>query len=539
MPPAATVGISVVIPARNEADNIAWVLQRIPAFVDEVVIVDGRSSDDTIDVARLVRPDVVVVSDNGRGKGDALRVGAQAARGSIVVMIDADGSMDPGEIERYVEPLAQDFDFVKGSRFLPGGGTADMTNLRKAGHAVLLGLANFLYGGRWTDLCYGFCAFRRSALEELALDADGFEIETQMVVRAARIHLRITEVPSFEFPRRFGNSQLNTFRDGWRVLVTIFEERIKRHPAPASRNRAWRTSSPMPDAHDVSTGAARASTVSVVVCTHTVARRQMLENLIESIAVGSLRPVEVVVVVDRNRPLYEDLEDAELAAAAARHRESRQWPLRRTERRLAERHRAARRVHRRRRGRHAGLARGAGRAVGRHARRRRRRRDRAEVDRRGAGLVQPATGLGRRLQLRGPAARGGPRPQRHRLQHAVPARAARAARWLRYDARPNEQRPRRVRGDRAVHPRQSRGGRRRPHSRRERLADPAGRPAAVPLRREARLGRRSFEATARRDARPGARDRVHLCPRAPPADGPMDRSGILHRRAATSDTPLD
>jgi glycosyltransferase involved in cell wall biosynthesis len=225
----ATVGISVVIPARNEADNIGWVLRRIPSYVDEVVIVDGRSTDATIEVARMVRPDVVVVTDNGIGKGDAMRVGAAVARGSIIVMIDADGSMDPAEIERFVEPLAQDFDFVKGSRFLPGGGTSDMTNLRKVGHWALLGLANFLYGGRWTDLCYGFCAFRRSALEELALDADGFEIETQMAVRSARIHLRITEVPSFEYPRRFGNSQLNTFRDGWRVLMTIFQERVKRH----------------------------------------------------------------------------------------------------------------------------------------------------------------------------------------------------------------------------------------------------------------------------------------------------------------------
>jgi glycosyltransferase involved in cell wall biosynthesis len=223
-----TVGISVVIPARNEADNIAWVLQRIPAFVDEVVIVDGQSTDDTIEVARHVRPDVVVVTDNGVGKGDAMRVGGMAARGSIIVMIDADGSMDPAEIERYVEPLAQKYDVVKGSRFLKDGGTSDMTYLRKAGHWGLLTLANVVYGSKWTDLCYGFCAFRRSAFEELALDADGFEIETQIVVRATRMRLRIAEVPSFEYPRRFGNSQLNTFRDGFRVLGTIFNERFGR-----------------------------------------------------------------------------------------------------------------------------------------------------------------------------------------------------------------------------------------------------------------------------------------------------------------------
>jgi glycosyltransferase involved in cell wall biosynthesis len=224
-----SVTVTVVIPARNEAENIGWVLRRLPAFVDEVVLVDGRSMDATVAVARAARPDIVVVTDNGRGKGDAMRAGAAVAKGSIVVMMDADGSMDPEEIERFVVPLTREYDFVKGSRFLEGGGTADMTLLRKTGHWGLLALANFLYGSRYTDLCYGFCAFRRSALEELELDADGFEIETQMVVRASRRALRVTEVPSFEYPRRFGNSQLNTFRDGWRVLRTMLRERVRRY----------------------------------------------------------------------------------------------------------------------------------------------------------------------------------------------------------------------------------------------------------------------------------------------------------------------
>lgn len=241
--PRMAIGVTVVIPARNEADNIGWVLRRLPDFIDEVVIVDGNSTDRTVEVARSVRPDVVVVNDNGRGKGDAMRVGAQAARGEYVVMIDADGSMDPAEIERYIDPLADGFDFVKGSRFLDGGGTTDMTTLRKVGHFGLLVLSNTMYRSKWTDLCYGFCAFRQSALRDLELDADGFEIETQMVVRASRIGLRVTEVPSFEYPRRSGHSQLNTFRDGWRVLCTIFQERVRRHAKRVDDQRVARNAS--------------------------------------------------------------------------------------------------------------------------------------------------------------------------------------------------------------------------------------------------------------------------------------------------------
>jgi glycosyltransferase involved in cell wall biosynthesis len=217
--------VSVVIPAKNEARNIGWVLERIPADVDEVVLVDGRSTDGTVEVARRFRPDIVVVQDDKPGKGAALRAGFRAASGRYVVMIDADGSMDPGEIPSMIAMLDSGYDLVKGSRFAPGGGTADMSVLRSAGNRGLLVLSNLLFGASHTDLCYGYAAFRRGQILALDLDAIGFEIETQLFMRATWQGLRVSEFPSFEAPRRFGTSNLNTFRDGWRVLMTIFRER--------------------------------------------------------------------------------------------------------------------------------------------------------------------------------------------------------------------------------------------------------------------------------------------------------------------------
>jgi len=218
--------VTVVIPAKDEARNVAWVLRRLPPGIDEVILVDGASKDDTVAVARAVRPDIVVAAERAPGKGAAMRTGMDLAQGDIIITIDADGSMDPAELDRYIR-CAHDVDLVKGSRFADDGGTEDMSAIRRLGNAVLLWLVNVLYGARLTDLCYGYCAVRRSALPALALRCDGFEIETEMTVRALRAGLRVGEVPSFELPRRYGTSHLRAFTDGWRVLVTLLVNRVR------------------------------------------------------------------------------------------------------------------------------------------------------------------------------------------------------------------------------------------------------------------------------------------------------------------------
>jgi glycosyltransferase involved in cell wall biosynthesis len=220
-----------VIPTLNEEECLPWVLEHLPAWVGEVVLVDGLSTDATQVLARRIRPDAVVVHQFQRGKGAALRAGFAGATGDIVVMIDADGSTDPREMDRFVDALMDGADFVKGSRYVEAGGSVDFTRVRSAGNRALVILANMLYGSRFTDLCYGYCAFWRHHLDALGLTADGFEIETELVLCALRARLEIREVPSFEQERMAGVSNLNAFSDGMRVLRTMLGRDPRRDPS--------------------------------------------------------------------------------------------------------------------------------------------------------------------------------------------------------------------------------------------------------------------------------------------------------------------
>jgi glycosyltransferase involved in cell wall biosynthesis len=226
--------VSVVIPAVNEEPNLPFVLPKIGAWVDEVILVDGRSTDRTLEVARSLLPELKIVHQEGAGKGDALRAGFAAATGDIIVMLDADGSTDPSEIPAFVGALVAGAEFVKGTRFAQGAGTEDMTPLRKLGNRGLVLLVRLLFGGRFSDLCYGYIAFWKRVLPEIDPDSDGFAIETQMCVRALRARLRIAEVPSFERKRIHGKSNLRVLPDGWLILRTILHERWRSRRVPAT-----------------------------------------------------------------------------------------------------------------------------------------------------------------------------------------------------------------------------------------------------------------------------------------------------------------
>jgi glycosyltransferase involved in cell wall biosynthesis len=246
--PAPTV--SIVVPARNEARNLEVILPMLPK-VHQVILVDGNSVDGTIETAQRVMPTIEVVRQTRKGKGNALACGFAAATGDIIVMFDADGSADPAEIPAFIDALVAGADVAKGSRFVAGGGSEDITWFRRTGNFFLNTITNLLLGSRYTDLCYGYNAFWTRLVPGLELGdhtapmradgkmtwGDGFEIETVLNCRFFLGGHVITEVPSVEKLRIHGVSNLNAISDGFRVLRTILAEKRRPMRAAAAQRR--------------------------------------------------------------------------------------------------------------------------------------------------------------------------------------------------------------------------------------------------------------------------------------------------------------
>lgn len=236
--------VSLVIPAKNEARNLPNILAHIPDFVDEVLLIDGNSSDATVEVAKSNSRISKIVTQKNRGKGGALSRGFLESSGEIVIMIDADGSMDLSELGRFAEAVASGKLIVKGSRYVAGGGSDDITKFRSLGNLFLTHLANAFFQTKWTDLAYGYAAFDRRAINMLEISyfdskvpgfwshrqmtyGQGFEIETLLFCRAARRGITVTEIASWERNRVFGSSNLRAISDGTRALIAIIVERTR------------------------------------------------------------------------------------------------------------------------------------------------------------------------------------------------------------------------------------------------------------------------------------------------------------------------
>ena len=218
--------VTVLVCTLNEEENLPYVLPKIPEWVDEVLLVDGRSSDNTVEVAKRLRPDILILYQPRKGKGDALRNGVQSAKGDIVVTLDADGTTDPAEMHKFIEPLLKGYDFAKGSRFalrLP----SNKPWHRILGNWIIVMTFNILFFTKHTDLCSGYNAFWCKAMKRVNLwSADGFEDEPLINARVRKAGLKVIEVGHLDRGRHGGVGKAPSWRQGFKAIKTILRERF-------------------------------------------------------------------------------------------------------------------------------------------------------------------------------------------------------------------------------------------------------------------------------------------------------------------------
>lgn len=243
--------VSVILPAYNEAATIAGVIrgcQEALPGLEQLLVIDDGSTDATAKCAEESGAYVIRVGRN-QGKGRALRLGIERSVGEVLVFLDADGQDDPKEIPLLLDALAAGADLVVGSRFLghfePGG----ITTLNRYGNQFLTWVANVLFGVRLTDTQAGFRAVRRSLLDRLALRAQHYDIETDLLLQAIRVGGRVVEVPVRRGARQHGSSGLDPIVDGLRILARIVRVRLQR---PAVAREQATASRAAPDARQAS-----------------------------------------------------------------------------------------------------------------------------------------------------------------------------------------------------------------------------------------------------------------------------------------------
>lgn len=209
--------VTVQIPAKNEEGSLPSVIEKIPRdFVTEILVVDGHSTDSTMKVATALG--CRVITQPGKGYGDAMIHGFKNASGDVIISMDADGSPNPKEIPKLLAKLNEGYDIVLGSRYLTGGGSEDDTLIRYIGNKSFTFITNLLHGTKMSDSLYLFCAMKKSMLDKLVFNCSDFSLCIEIPVKAHKAGFKMAEIPSFELKRIADVSRVNAFVDGFKIL---------------------------------------------------------------------------------------------------------------------------------------------------------------------------------------------------------------------------------------------------------------------------------------------------------------------------------
>lgn len=217
--------ISVVIPAKNEQQNIAAMIRAVKPYADEVVVIDGHSTDSTREVSQ--EEGAAVFLDDGMGKGAGIRRAIEVVTGDVIVFIDADGSHDASDIPALVKPIVEnEADLVVASRMTGGSDELHSTfgeAIRLFGSTLINLAINYRLNVRITDAQNGFRAIRKSTAEALKLEEHGTTIEQEMLIKTIRKGFRNAEIPGHEYRRVYGTSSINVRRTGPRYVYSCLK----------------------------------------------------------------------------------------------------------------------------------------------------------------------------------------------------------------------------------------------------------------------------------------------------------------------------
>lgn len=217
--------ISVVICTLNEEENLPNILTKIPDLVDEILLIDGHSTDATIEVATKLCPKIRIIYQTGKGKGNALRCGFEQAQGQIIITLDADNATDPKEIPRFIQPLLDGFDFVKGSRFKDQF-PVNKPWYRILGNSIIVLTFDLLFFKNYSDLCSGYNAFWKSAIKQIVWPKDGFENEPFLNCQVAKQKLKVIEIGHLDKGRLKGEVKELSWRQGVKAIKSIIKVRF-------------------------------------------------------------------------------------------------------------------------------------------------------------------------------------------------------------------------------------------------------------------------------------------------------------------------
>ncbi|PJE51035.1 MAG: glycosyl transferase [Candidatus Yanofskybacteria bacterium CG10_big_fil_rev_8_21_14_0_10_36_16] len=217
---------TLIIPALNEEGAIGKTLKEIPRnFIDEIIVIDGHSTDNTLNEAReALRNTDKVITQRRNGFGGALFDAVEIANGDVIMIMDADGSHNPNDIPKILEKFTNKNDVVMSSRYSKGARSDDDTLIRLLGNWIFTKLTNIIHKTNVSDSLYFFFAISRDNFKKLNLQNHGFGICIEFLVKAKRAGLTFKEIPAIERPRLAGKSKVNALKDGFKILKVILKK---------------------------------------------------------------------------------------------------------------------------------------------------------------------------------------------------------------------------------------------------------------------------------------------------------------------------